>query len=211
MRYHVVAVGRMRDAALRAVCDGYLERLRRYTKVEEREVKVEARLLEAVPEGSRLVALAEQGDQWTSAQLADWTARCELEARDVTFAWARRRPPRAGAARGRASLELVHASRFHTSWRASCYTSSCTGPTRSVAGSRIIGDPDLTVADRAALLRLARATLVAPSRGSAACRLSPTSPGPRSREGRSSPSPRPGGALRGCVGHVAKPAARSAR
>ena len=86
MRYHVVAVGRMRDAALRAVCDGYLERLRRYTKVEEREVKVEARLLEAVPEGSRLVALAEQGDQWTSAQLADLTARWDLEARDVTFA-----------------------------------------------------------------------------------------------------------------------------
>src|SRR2546430_2772910 len=47
-----------------------------------------------------------------------------------------------------------HASRFRTSWRASCCTSSCTGPTRSVAGSRIIGDPDLTAADRAALLRL---------------------------------------------------------
>jgi 23S rRNA (pseudouridine1915-N3)-methyltransferase len=86
MRYHVVAVGRMRDAALRAACDGYLNRLRRYTKVEEREVKAGARLLEAVPEGSCLVALAEQGDQWTSAQLADWTARWELEARDVTFA-----------------------------------------------------------------------------------------------------------------------------
>ena len=86
MRYHVVAVGRMRDAALRAVCDGYLERLRRYTKVEEREVKAEARILDAVAEGSCLVALAEQGDQWTSAQLADWTARWELEGRDVTFA-----------------------------------------------------------------------------------------------------------------------------
>ena len=32
------------------------------------------------------IALAEGGDQWTSAQLADWTARWELEARDVTFA-----------------------------------------------------------------------------------------------------------------------------
>ena len=86
MRYHVVAVGRMRDAALRAACNRYLERLRRYTKVEEREVKAEARILDAVAEGSCLVALAEQGDQWTSAQLADWTARWELEGRDVTFA-----------------------------------------------------------------------------------------------------------------------------
>ena len=34
MRYHVVAVGRMRDAALRAACNRYLERLRRYAKVE---------------------------------------------------------------------------------------------------------------------------------------------------------------------------------
>ena len=86
MRYHVVAVGRMRDAALRAACNRYLERLRRYAKVEEREVKAEARILDAVAEGSCLVALAEQGDQWTSAQLADWTARWELEGRDVTFA-----------------------------------------------------------------------------------------------------------------------------
>ena len=86
MRYHVVAVGRMRDAALRAACDRYLERLRRYTKVEEREVKAEARILDAMAEGSCLVALAEQGEQWTSAQLADWTARWELEGRDVTFA-----------------------------------------------------------------------------------------------------------------------------
>ena len=86
MRYHVVAVGRMRDAALRAACNRYLERLRRYAKVEEREVKTEARILDAVAEGSCLVALAEQGDQWTSAQLADWTARWELEGRDVTFA-----------------------------------------------------------------------------------------------------------------------------
>ena len=86
MRYRVVTVGRMKDAALRAACDAYIGRLRHYTKVEEREVKAEARILDAVAEGSCLVALAEQGDQWTSAQLADWTARWELEGRDVTFA-----------------------------------------------------------------------------------------------------------------------------
>ncbi len=86
MRYRAVAVGRVKDAALRAACDEYLERLRRYTRLEEREVKDEARLLEAIPEGSRLVALSRAGEQWTSGQLADWTARWEMDGRDVTFA-----------------------------------------------------------------------------------------------------------------------------
>jgi 23S rRNA (pseudouridine1915-N3)-methyltransferase len=86
MRYRVVAVGRVRDAVLRAACDEYLGRLKRYTRVEERETKDEARILEAVPEGSRLVALSERGEQWTSGELADWTARWEMDGRDVAFA-----------------------------------------------------------------------------------------------------------------------------
>ena len=86
MRYRVVAVGRVRDAALRAACDEYLERLRRYTRIEEREVKEEARVLEGVPEGSRLVALSRSGEEWTSGQLAEWTARWEMDGRDVAFA-----------------------------------------------------------------------------------------------------------------------------
>ena len=86
MRYRVVAVGRMKDPALRAACDDYLDRLRHYTKLEEREVKDEARVLEAVPEGSRLVALTRNGDAWTSGQLAEWTGRWEMDGRDVTFA-----------------------------------------------------------------------------------------------------------------------------
>ena len=86
MRYRVVAVGRLRNAALRTACDEYLERLRHYARVEEREVKDEARILEAVPEGSRLVALSRRGDQWTSAELAEWTGRWDMDGRDVTFA-----------------------------------------------------------------------------------------------------------------------------
>jgi len=86
MRYRVVAVGRVKDAALRAACDAYLGRLRHYTHLEEREVKDEARILEAIPEDSRLVALERAGDQWTSEELADRTARWELEGRDVVFA-----------------------------------------------------------------------------------------------------------------------------
>ncbi len=86
MRYHVVAVGRVKDAALRAACDEYLDRLRRYARIEEREVKDEARVLAAVPEGSRLVALSRRGEEWSSADLADWTARWERDGRDVAFA-----------------------------------------------------------------------------------------------------------------------------
>jgi 23S rRNA (pseudouridine1915-N3)-methyltransferase len=86
MRYRVVAVGRMKDAALRAACDEYLDRLRHYAKVEEREVKDEARILGAIPEGSRLVALSRQGEECSSAQLAEWTAHWELDGRDITLA-----------------------------------------------------------------------------------------------------------------------------
>ncbi len=86
MRYRLVAVGRMKNPALRAVCDEYIERLRHYTKVEEREVKEEARVLGAVPEGTRLVALTRRGEEWTSGQLAEWIGRWEMEGRDVTLA-----------------------------------------------------------------------------------------------------------------------------
>jgi 23S rRNA (pseudouridine1915-N3)-methyltransferase len=103
MQYRVVAVGRVRDAALRAACDAYLARLRRYARVEEREVKDEARILAALPEEARLVALAERGEAWTSEQLAEWTGRWELEARDVTFA--------IGGADGLPALVLARAER----------------------------------------------------------------------------------------------------
>jgi len=79
-------VGRMKNAALRAVCDEYLDRLRHYAKVEEHETKDEARVLGAVPEGARLVALTRRGDEWSSVQLAEWTERWELDGRDVVFA-----------------------------------------------------------------------------------------------------------------------------
>ena len=86
MRYRVVAVGRVKDAALRAASDAYLARLQRYTRIEEQEVKDEARILEALPEGTRLVALSRSGEQWTSRQLAEWTARWDMDGRDVSFA-----------------------------------------------------------------------------------------------------------------------------
>ena len=75
MRYRVVAVGRVKDAALRAACDDYLNRLRHYARIEEHEVKDEARLSDAIPAESRLVALSRVGDAWSSSQLTEWTER----------------------------------------------------------------------------------------------------------------------------------------
>jgi 23S rRNA (pseudouridine1915-N3)-methyltransferase len=85
MRYHVVAVGRVRNAALRAACDEYLRRLGRYTRVEEREVKDEARLLAAIPEEARLVALSRRGQPWSSSELARRTALWDREGRPVAL------------------------------------------------------------------------------------------------------------------------------
>ena len=86
MRYRIVAVGRMKNAALRAVCDEYLDRLRHYAKVEEHETKDVARALGNRPQDPRLVALTRRGDEWSSVQLAEWTERWELDGRDVVFA-----------------------------------------------------------------------------------------------------------------------------
>ncbi len=78
----VVAVGKLRPA-FRAAADEYLRRLGRYAKVGELELREpktgspdEARareaaaLLERVPPGSTLVALARTGSPWSSPELA---------------------------------------------------------------------------------------------------------------------------------------------
>ena len=86
MRYRIIAVGRVKDDGVRSACDVYLKRLQHYAKVDETEVKNEARILGSIPEGSRLVALSRSGDAWTSRALAEHTAEWEMEGRDVGFA-----------------------------------------------------------------------------------------------------------------------------
>jgi len=111
MRYEVVAVGRVKDAALRAACDEYLGRLRRYARVEEREVKDEARLLGAIPGEARLVALSRTGEPWSSTELADWTGRWDQDGRDVALA--------IGGADGLSGVLLARAERV---WSLSALT-----------------------------------------------------------------------------------------
>lgn len=70
MKWVVVAVGKIRDAPLRAVADDYLGRTRRYLKVDEVEVKDGARLSDAVPKDALRVALEVRGEAMTSEALA---------------------------------------------------------------------------------------------------------------------------------------------
>jgi len=86
MPFLVVAVGRVKDRALRAACDEYLGRLRRYARVTEREVKDDARVLAAVPEDASLVALSRTGETWSSRDVAARTAEWDRDGRLVAFA-----------------------------------------------------------------------------------------------------------------------------
>jgi len=100
MDFHVVAVGRVRDAALRAACDDYLRRLRRFGGVAVHEVaeagragttpamtrRLEgARVLAACPPDALPVALTREGKPRTSEQFAALVQRWREAARDVAF------------------------------------------------------------------------------------------------------------------------------
>ena len=70
MRLYVVAAGRIREKSLRAVADDYLERIRRYGRCDEIEVKNAADLARATPPAATLVALEPDGDAPTSREFA---------------------------------------------------------------------------------------------------------------------------------------------
>jgi 23S rRNA (pseudouridine1915-N3)-methyltransferase len=97
MQVVIVAVGKLRSY-YRDACDDYLRRLRRYARVEEREVREtsaparavgqrrdDAALLERVPDGTTLVALTRGGSPWTSQELARRLERWRGAARPLTL------------------------------------------------------------------------------------------------------------------------------
>lgn len=85
MRLHIVAVGKVKQAGLRAELDDYLGRLRRYAACEEVELKdadeaaLAARFERAIPARAYRVALEVDGKAWTSQQLADFLGRSEQQ------------------------------------------------------------------------------------------------------------------------------------
>jgi len=93
----IVAVGRLRPH-YREACDDYLRRLRRYARVEEREVREagneaaaaarrrnDAALLERAPAGASLVALTREGSAWSSRELARRLEAWRTTARPVVL------------------------------------------------------------------------------------------------------------------------------
>jgi 23S rRNA (pseudouridine1915-N3)-methyltransferase len=100
MVVHVVAVGRLREAGLRDLCDDYRRRAGRGLRIEVREVaeagrragsaadarRIEGkRLAAAVPAGTRLVAVTRAGRALTSDEFAARVGRWREEARDVAL------------------------------------------------------------------------------------------------------------------------------
>lgn len=86
MKVAIVAVGKLRDAGLRAVLDDYLGRIRHYAPCDEVEIRdgnaaeVATRIDKALPARSRVVALEVDGERWDSRQLAAFVGRCEQDA-----------------------------------------------------------------------------------------------------------------------------------
>ena len=70
MKLVVVAVGRMRDRHMAALCDDYVQRARRHLPVEIVEVEDDDALTRRLPARGELIALEPGGDAWTTEELA---------------------------------------------------------------------------------------------------------------------------------------------
>jgi 23S rRNA (pseudouridine1915-N3)-methyltransferase len=66
----VLAVGKMRDRHMAALCDDYLGRARRHVPVEVVEVEDGDALARRLPARAELVALEGGGESWTTEELA---------------------------------------------------------------------------------------------------------------------------------------------
>ena len=100
MIFHVLAVGRVRQAALREACEAYLARAGRYFKLKVVEVPDATRggrtgvealraegaaLLKKLPADATIVALTREGEGEDSPGFADRISRWQRDARDVYF------------------------------------------------------------------------------------------------------------------------------
>jgi len=100
MMFHLVAVGRVRDPNLRAMCEHYATRVCRYSKLRIHEVPDGTRkskepeavlrdeataLLKAVPANARLVALVRGGDRCGSRRFASRLKEWRESGRDLVF------------------------------------------------------------------------------------------------------------------------------
>jgi 23S rRNA (pseudouridine1915-N3)-methyltransferase len=86
VRIAIIAVGKIKQAGLRAELEDYLARIRRYTACDEIEVKDghERELIDrferALPARASVIALEVEGKAFSSAAFARWIGRCEQNA-----------------------------------------------------------------------------------------------------------------------------------
>jgi 23S rRNA (pseudouridine1915-N3)-methyltransferase len=91
LRVSIIAVGKIKQAGLRAELDDYLTRIRRYATLEEIELKdgsdaeLQPRFERALPKRGRTIALEVEGRVVTSRGLADVVQRAELDATPLSF------------------------------------------------------------------------------------------------------------------------------
>jgi 23S rRNA (pseudouridine1915-N3)-methyltransferase len=70
MKLVVLAVGKMRDRHMAALCDDYVTRARRHLPIEIVEVDDDDAMERRLPTRGELIALEPGGDAWTTAELA---------------------------------------------------------------------------------------------------------------------------------------------
>jgi 23S rRNA (pseudouridine1915-N3)-methyltransferase len=70
VKLQILAVGKMRDRHMAALCDEYVTRARRHVPVEIVEVDDDAALARRLPARAELIALEPGGDAWTTEALA---------------------------------------------------------------------------------------------------------------------------------------------
>lgn len=76
MRIVIVAVGKLKERAARALADDYLGRIQKFVRCDEIEVRDGAGLARGIPADAHVVALEVDGRSWSSPELArhleDW-------------------------------------------------------------------------------------------------------------------------------------------
>jgi 23S rRNA (pseudouridine1915-N3)-methyltransferase len=70
LKIQIVAVGKMRDKHMAALCEEYVQRARRHVSIEIVEVEDDAALARRLPARAELIALEPGGDAWTTEELA---------------------------------------------------------------------------------------------------------------------------------------------
>ncbi len=83
MKISVIAVGKLKEPATRAVADDYLKRIRHFVRCEEIEVRDDAGLQRAIPRDAVVVALEVDGETLSSREFSSRLERWSRQGKGV--------------------------------------------------------------------------------------------------------------------------------